>query len=323
MTAAEPIPVVVTSAKLIARDVREVQLAHREGGPLPAFAPGSHIDLHLAPGLTRQYSLCGELEDAMAYTIAVKLEEASRGGSKAVHQTLSAGSRLTISQPRNNFPLDVDAPHTVLIAGGIGITPLLSMARALARRGNRFTLHYFARSEEHAAYAAWLQASAISGQCHFHFGLASDQSGEVLQRALDSRPHGAQVYLCGPRGFMDRARSVATTHGWPDDSVHLEYFNAGSSILAADGSAIRVALARTGISVPVPAGVPIIDALRAAGVSVETSCEQGVCGTCVTRVLGGVPEHHDLFLTDAEKARGDCMAICVSRSLTDELVLDL
>ena len=323
MTANQQIPVVVHSVALIARDIRAVRLSRSDGKPLPAFAAGSHIDLHLAPGLVRQYSLCGDIDDTSVYRIAVKLEPASRGGSRAVHEDLVPGAHLAISAPRNNFPLDVQAQHTVLIAGGIGITPIISMARVLARSARSFELHYFARSVEHAAFGDELGHPTLAGVGEGHFGLTHEQTVAALNAALANRAPGAQLYLCGPAGFMDLVRSVAADKGWPVDSVHLEYFKADTSGPASSGEAICVKLARTGISVPVPAGVPIIDALRAAGVAVETSCEQGVCGTCVTRVLSGSPEHHDMFLTDQEKARGDCMAICVSRSLTPELVLDL
>jgi vanillate O-demethylase ferredoxin subunit len=318
----EAIPVVVTSAELVAQDVRQLRLARDDGQALPAFTPGSHIDLHLAPGLVRQYSLCGEIEDA-AYTISVKREAASRGGSKAVHETLRAGDRISISAPRNHFPLDAGAPHSVLVAGGIGITPLLAMARVLSKQGASFLLEYFARSVDHAAYADWLKGSSLAGRCRFHWGLAIEETRAALVNALTERPPGAQLYLCGPRGFMDLVREVAADRGWPAESIHLEYFNAGQATEAVPGSDLQVRLVRSGTTIPVAADVPIIDALRAAGIAVETSCEQGVCGTCITRVLGGVPDHRDLFLTEAEKARGDCMAICVSRSLTPELVLDL
>jgi vanillate O-demethylase ferredoxin subunit len=318
----ETLPVVVTSAEFVAQDVRELRLARGDGQALPAFTPGSHIDVHLAPGLVRQYSLCGEIENA-AYTIAVKREADSRGGSEAVHETIRAGDHLTISAPRNHFPLDAGAPHSVLVAGGIGITPLLAMARVLSKRGSSFQLEYFARSVDHAAYADWLKGSPLAGRCQFHWGLSIEATRAALVDTLANRTAGAQLYLCGPHGFMHLVREVAAYRGWPAESVHLEYFNAGQATEPLPGSDLRVRLARSGTTIPVAADVPIIDALRAAGIGVETSCEQGVCGTCITRVLGGVPDHRDLFLTEAEKARGDCMAICVSRSLTPELVLDL
>jgi vanillate O-demethylase ferredoxin subunit len=304
--------------------VRQLKLARRDGHLLPPFTPGAHIDLHLAPGLVRQYSLCGAMEVDTHYTVAVKLEPQSRGGSRAVHEQLAPGSELSISPPRNNFPMDLEAPHSVLIGGGIGITPLLCMARALVRRGRSFRLHYFARSEEHAAFLDVLRQPGFAQSTELHLGKSHEATEASLREALCEPRPGAQVYLCGPRAFMDLVCHVAAAQGWPKANVHLEYFNAGQQEAAVTTEhEVRVTLARSGLTVPVPPGAVLIDVLRAAGVSVDTSCEQGVCGTCVTRVLDGTPEHRDLFLTDEEKARGDCMALCVSRALTPHLVLDL
>lgn len=320
---AAAIPVVVQSATDIAQGIRQVTLCASNGSALPAFTPGAHIDLHLAPGLVRQYSLCGAASECTHYTVAVKLEPNSRGGSRAVHERLQAGTPLTISQPRNNFPLDLDAPHTILVAGGIGITPLLCMARSLLADGRSFSLNYFSRSAAHAPYQDVLAGKGFSESTALHFGLTHEQTEAALYAALEEPRDGTQLYLCGPRGFMDLVCEVAGKRGWPKANVHLEYFNAGQQAPNAMDAQLEVTLARSGKTVLVPSGVPIIDVLRASGASVETSCEQGVCGTCVTRVLDGIPEHHDLFLTEEEKARGDCMAVCVSRAVTRHLVLDL
>lgn len=317
------IPVVVRSATTVSRDVRQLQFSRRDGQRLPPFTPGAHIDLHLAPGLIRQYSLCGAVEEDALYTVAVKLEPQSRGGSRAVHERLKPGTELNISLPRNNFPIDLDASHSILIAGGIGITPLLCMARALVQKGRSFKLHYFSRSAEHAAFLDVLQGAGFAGQTEPHFEQNHEETAASLKQALDAPRPGAQLYLCGPRAFMDLVCNVASERGWPKASVHLEYFNAGQQAPATSESELRVTLARTGITVAVPPGATIVDVLRAAGVDVDTSCEQGVCGTCITRVLDGIPEHRDLFLTEEEKARGDCMALCVSRAVTPHLVLDL
>jgi vanillate monooxygenase ferredoxin subunit len=308
----------------VACDVRELQLASADGAPLPPYAPGAHVDLHLGPGLTRQYSLCGPAQERGYYRIAVKLEQNSRGGSRAVHEGLRPGAQLEISAPHNNFKFHACAPHSILIAGGIGITPLLCMAQELLRTEQTFELHYFARSQEHAAFAQQLTSGAWHDFVHLHFGLQPSRTAEALQRVLGNRIGGAQLYLCGPSGFMDLVRQIAGDRGWPADSVNLEYFKAGEP-LASPGTdrPIEVTLARRGQTITVPAAVPIIDALRAAGVEVQTSCEQGVCGTCLTGVLDGVPDHRDLFLTDQEKASGTCMAVCVSRARTDHLALDL
>lgn len=314
----------VEAATAVALGVQELRLVRTDGAALPAYAPGAHIDLHLQDGLVRQYSLCGPVEDLAAYTVAVKLEPQSRGGSRAVHEKLHAGSVLEISEPRTNFPYQQDAVHSVLVAGGIGVTPLLCMARDLHRRGRSFVMHYFAGSSEQAAFADRLQASDLSQRVQLHIGLNPQQVKNALTVALREPIAGAQLYLCGPGGFMDLVRATATELGWPQDAVNLEYFKAPETVSAAGEDApIRLMLARSGRTLTVPAGVPIIDVLREAGVEIETSCEQGVCGTCVTQVIDGVPEHRDLFLTEAEKRSGSCMAVCVSRARTTHLTLDL
>ena len=317
------IEVVVKSTRFVSSGIRAIEMAREDGLALPAFRPGAHIDLHMAPQLVRQYSLCGSCEELGRYTIAVKLEPQSRGGSRAVHERLQEGSHLRISAPRNLFTLDEEAAAFVLVAGGIGITPLLCMARRLVSLRKPFRLHYFAHSEDQAAFTGILRGPGFAPYCHFHFGLDHRAIEATTFAALEPYVAGAQLYLCGPKAFMDAVCGVARHQGWPGDSIRLEYFSVGESLAASTDREISVRLARSGLTVPVAAGTPIIDALRAAGVEVDTSCEQGVCGTCLTRDLEGVPMHRDLFLTDAEKARGDCMAICVSRATTPGLVLDL
>jgi vanillate monooxygenase ferredoxin subunit len=314
----------VTSALSIAQDIRLMTLAAADGSPLPAYQPGSHIDLHLGSGLIRQYSLCGPQDDASSYAVAVKLEQESRGGSKWVHEKLDAGSELHISAPRNNFPMAAQARHSILVAGGIGITPLISMARSLQAQGQSFELLYFCRSTDHAAFRDELETGALSAACRFHLGLTREAVTGALREALVPRPEAAHLYLCGPRPFMDAVQEVAAQAGWPDDTVHLEYFGASQQAADTTGdTGFQVTLTRSGVTLDVGADDTIIDVLRARGIDVETSCEQGVCGTCVTSVLEGTPEHRDCFLTSQEKASGNCMAICISRSRSPRLVLDL
>jgi len=314
----------VTSALPIAQDIRLITLTAADGSELPAYQPGSHIDLHLAPGLIRQYSLCGPTDDACSYAVAVKREPESRGGSQWVHEKLDAGYELQISAPRNNFPMASRSRHSVLVAGGIGITPLISMARSLHAQGQSFELLYFCRSLAHVAFREELETGALSSACRFHLGLNREAVSVVLNEALLSRPDGGHLYLCGPRPFMTAVRDAAAQAGWPADAVHLEYFSASEEATDTTGnSGFQVTLARSGVTVDVGASDTIIDVLRARGIDVETSCEQGVCGTCVTSVLEGQPDHRDCFLTSQEKAQGDCMAICISRSKSPRLVLDL
>jgi len=313
----------VISASAIAQDIRLVTLAAVDGSQLPSFQPGSHIDLHLDSGLVRQYSLCGP-DDPASYSVAVKLEADSRGGSRWVHEKLKPGTELRISAPRNNFPMAAQAQRSILVAGGIGITPLISMARSLHAQDQAYELLYFCRSSDHAAFREELATGDLSPSCRFFLGLTRDAVAEALREALRSRPEDAHLYLCGPRPFMETVQEVASQSGWPEEAVHVEYFSASAQATEPTGNdGFQVALTRSAVTVDVGADETIIDALRAHGIEVETSCEQGVCGTCVTTVLEGTPEHRDCFLTSAEKAQGNCMAICISRSQSPRLVLDL
>ncbi|WP_382160557.1 PDR/VanB family oxidoreductase [Hydrogenophaga sp. ANAO-22] len=318
----EIIRVRVRSARRVALDVRELTLEALDGGELPAYTPGAHIDLHLKPGLVRQYSLCGDGGDRASYTVAVKLEAASRGGSRFLHEAVAIGTVLDIGTPRNHFPLLTDAAHSVLVAGGIGITPLLSMARHLQAGGKPFELLHFVRAAEHAAYRELLASDPFSAHCRLWCGLPPEAVREQLERALSRPPAGAHLYLCGPAGFMDTVLAVAARH-WPPGQVHLEHFAAPTTASEAADSAFEVRLARGARTVTVPAHMTIVDALREQGVAVETACEQGICGTCVTPVLEGEVDHRDGFLTDTEKAQGDCIALCVSRARGPFLTLDL
>lgn len=298
-------------------DIKSFELAGADGAPLPPFTPGSHIDVQLAGGLVRQYSLSGA--PSGAYRIAVKREERSRGGSSAMHR-LARHDVLRIGAPRNHFALDATSGPAVLVGGGIGVTPLLSMAHAMLAAGRPFALHYFTRSAAHAAFYQELSAPPFAGKVHFYHLAEPDQVRASLRQALQHHAGDAQLYLCGPRPFMDTVRDVASAT-WAPAAVHLEYFGAAPSPPAADGFTVR--LARSGGHYTVGPRQSIVEALAAHGVAIETSCEQGVCGTCLTGVLEGVPEHRDMFLTDAEKARNDRLCPCVSRARGAELVLDL
>jgi len=303
-------------------DIKSFRLAPAQGAALPPFTPGSHIDVHVAPGLIRQYSLCNGPEDAGAYAIAVKREAESRGGSHAMHDSLREGDEIQIGEPRNNFRLVPDASHHVLVAGGIGVTPLLSMARHLAAAGASFELQYFTRSIQHAAFHDVLSAAPFAGKVHFHYAVDPEAVRAYLRRHLWHRPDNAHLYLCGPRPFMDLVETTAQAN-WPPETVHLEYFAADPASLAGPRDSFIVRCARAGVTCEVSGEQSIVQALLAKGFFVETSCEQGVCGTCLTGVLEGVPDHRDVFLTDEERAAGDKIMPCVSRSRSEVLVLDL
>ena len=288
-------------------------------GRLPTFQPGAHIDVHLPNGLVRQYSLVNGPGEQGRYVIGVKLEAGSRGGSSCLHALVREGDVLAISEPRNNFPLRRDSFRTVLIAGGIGVTPLLSMAQALHVSSLDFALHYFAQSSEYVAFADILDA--LGDRVTFHLGLSPAATGEAMRTLLASPGEGQNVYICGPGPMLDAARATASAAGWPDRAVHFEYFKNTTQLDTS--TTFDVELARSALTLAVPQGSSIMEVLRNNGVAVPSSCEQGACGTCVVTVLAGEPDHQDVYLNDSERTAGDRMTICVSRSRTPRLVLDI
>jgi vanillate O-demethylase ferredoxin subunit len=311
----------VAAKTLEAEDVFGFELVDPDGAPLPAFSAGSHIDVEVAPGLVRQYSLCNPPHETHRYQIGVLREPASRGGSVAMAERVEVGSTLRVSEPRNHFALEPGAVRVVLLAGGIGITPILCMAERLARTSIPFEMHYCARGRSRAAFYSRLAQSAFSGQVHFHF----DDEDSRIDLAATLNAHGPQdqLYVCGPKGFIDVVLKTAEAAGWAPEHLHREFFTPAEDLVRADDAGFEVEIASTGLRIPVATGQTVLDALTANGVSLEVSCEQGVCGTCVTRVLQGVPDHRDMFLSDAEHARNDQFTPCCSRSKTDLLVLDL
>lgn len=320
---ADLLDVQVADVADVATDIRAFELRSVSGAPLPRFTPGSHIDVHVAPGLIRQYSLCNDPREPGPYRIAVKKEPQSRGGSRAMHEQVKAGDVLRIGAPRNNFALEDDSQGpAILIAGGIGITPLLSMALDLLARGREFTLHYFTRSVAHTAFHGLLSEPQFLGKVAFHYATEPEAVRAYLRKVLWHRPPGAGIYLCGPRPFMDLVETTAAPT-WPPEAVHLEYFVADPESLAGPRDTFTVKLARSGGEYVVAPEQSIVAALAAHGIVIETSCEQGVCGTCLTGVLEGTPDHRDVFLTDEEKLAGDRMTCCVSRAKSAVLVLDL
>lgn len=303
-------------------DIKSFELVSADGQLFPPFTPGSHIDVHIAEGIIRQYSLCNGPDNTQSYLIAVKKEAASRGGSLAMHENIKVGDTLFIGLPRNNFSLVPQAKRHVLLGGGIGITPLLSMARHLLAAGADFELHYFSRSVKHTAFRDVFSGPEFKGKVVFHSALEADEVRACLRELLGSRPEGAHLYLCGPRFFMDQVEAAATA-AWPAQAVHLEYFAADPISLAVPQDAFEVTLARSGGTYVIPEGQSIVDVLAQHGVQIEVSCEQGVCGTCMTGVVSGTPDHRDVFLSPEEKAGGDVMLPCVSRCKSPKLVLDL
>lgn len=322
MTNVSTLSVRVARKATEAVDICTFELVGVDGAPLPAFSAGSHVDVALPNGLTRQYSLCNDPTETHRYLIGVLRDPASRGGSQALHEQVQQGQVLQISAPRNHFSLAHEARHSVLLAGGIGVTPILCMAERLAMAGADFEMHYCTRSRERTAFYQRITSSAYAPHVQFHFDDGVPQQRLDLA-ALLATPHtGVHLYVCGPKGFMDAVLSTARAQGWPESQLHYEFF--GAEVAPSDSDAgFDVKLASSGRIITVPRDQTVTQALSAAGVEVQTSCEQGVCGTCLTRVLEGVPDHKDQYLTPEEQAANDQFLPCCSRAKTALLVLDL
>lgn len=315
------IEVVVTSRNNEALDICSYELTCAQGGALPSFSAGAHIDVHLPGELIRQYSLCNHPQERHRYLIGVLKDAASRGGSQSMHEQINSGDRLFISEPRNLFPLVGEARRSLLFAGGIGITPILCMAEQLAHSGADFELHYCARSSERAAFVERLRGASFSDRVHLHFDEEADSRLDAARVLANPRPD-LHLYVCGPAGFTQHVLDSAKAQGWSDGHLHREYFAAAPVDTAADG-AFQVKLGSSGQVFDIPADKTVVQVLESHGVEIALSCEQGICGTCLTRVLEGVPDHRDLFLTEAEQAANDQFTPCCSRARSALLVLDL
>lgn len=305
-----------------ASDVRSFRLVPVGRASLPKFTPGAHINVRCEEGVVRQYSLCNNPAETDRYIIAVKRVPDSRGGSEAMHDRVDEGDVLSISGPRNHFPIDASARHHLLLAGGIGITPLLCMARHLQHTGASFALQYFTRSIEQTAFHDVLSGPEFRGKVTFHYAVEPERLREYLHKLLRQRPPGAHLYICGPRPFMNLVEESAGAT-WLPEAIHIEYFTADPMASAGPREPFDITLARSGGTFTVPADKSIVQVLAAQGVDNLTSCEQGVCGTCLTGVLEGVPDHRDAFLSENERKANDKMLVCVSRAKSKSLVLDL
>jgi ferredoxin-NADP reductase len=307
---------VVTGKRAAADGVVELVLAHPDGKRLPDWAPGAHVDLMLPNGSTRQYSLCGSRWDAFRYRVGVLREPAGRGGSAFVHDRLQVGDTVGVGGPRNNFAL-VPSARYLFIAGGIGITPLLPMVHQADLLGAEWDLVYGGRRRSSMAFLDEL--AGYGDRVHVH---PEDEDGLLDLPAWlgEVRPDTA-VYCCGPGPLLDAVERACA--GWPAHALRTERFVAEERGAPVRDTPFEVRLARSGTAVTVTPEVTVLDAVRAAGAQVLSSCQQGTCGTCATDVVDGVPDHRDSILGDAERAAGDCMFICVSRSCSDRLVLDL
>jgi len=312
----ELIEVRLTAIRYAARDTNLYEFTRLGDKPLPRYAPGAHIDVHLPNGVVRQYSLTEAEPGPASYTVGVKRDPASRGGSRYVHDELRVGKTLKISAPRNNFPLVENAGHVVLFAGGIGITPIWCMTQRLAKLGRSWKLHYACRSR---ADTAFLQALTAMGSAEFHFD--EESGGKFLDVAaiVAALPKDSHLYCCGPTPML-KAFEAATAN-WPREQVHVEYFTPKQEAAKAGG--FTVALARSGTEFVIPEGKSILQVLLDAGVDVDYSCELGICGACEQRVISGIPEHRDAILTEEEQASNTKVMICCAGCKSDRLVLDL
>ena len=322
MSSAQTFTVRVARKVVEADDICSFELVDIGGASLPGFSAGAHIDVHVPGGLTRQYSLCNDSAETHRYQIAVLNDSASRGGSRAMHSEVTEGAVLEISPPKNHFPLASGASKSLLLAGGIGVTPILCMAERLAMAGADFEMHYSTRSRSRTAFYDRISASAFASKVHFHFDDGAAAQTLNISALLAAAPGDRHLYVCGPKGFMDAVLAAARANAWPESQLHYEFFSAEVSLSDSD-TGFDIKLASSGRIIPVAKDQTVTQALSAAGVEVQTSCEQGVCGTCLTRVLEGIPDHKDMYMTPEEQAANDQFTPCCSRAKTKVLVLDL
>lgn len=305
-----------------AEGVCSFELISAHGGELPAFSAGAHIDVHVTPGIVRQYSLCNPPQERGRYLIAVLNEPASRGGSKGMHADVAEGARLTIGAPRNLFDLDLSGERYLLFAGGIGITPILAMAYALIESGKRFEIHYCGRSIERLAFLNLLSQELFAKRVQIHVDDGAVEQCLNAANILAAPGQNDQLYVCGPAGFMSHIISVAKGAGWSDHNIHREDFAAPAQVRSGD-QPFEIELSRSGRVIEVPAELTALEALVQHDIEIESSCEQGICGACITRVLSGEPDHRDQYMSAAEHVKNNSFTPCCSRSRSPRLVLDL
>lgn len=307
----------VIDREVVATDIVSLTLRSGNETPLPVAQAGSHIDVHIQDGLVRQYSLTGQMSET--YQIAIQKEPASRGGSVAMHARFQVGAKMTIGPPRNNFSLIEGSHLSILCGGGIGLTPILAMAWELHTSGRPFHCHLSARSGDRVAFGRALKSLPFAEKIRIY--LDDDQAPPLdISQVIGLDPSNAHLYVCGPTGYMDFVQQEAAKAGLAPDQIHVEHFGAEIDV---DGDPFEVVAQRSGVTVSVGPSQTILEALNMAGISVPTSCQNGVCGSCLTPVLEGKPDHRDLVLTDIEKASNNRIAVCCSRSNSSRLVIDV
>ena len=309
----------VASAAMAAQDIRQFELVSPEGDELPEFAPGAHLLVQAPNGVTRRYSISNAPEERQHYVIAVKRESNGRGGSISMVDGIDPGDLLHVSLPRNEFELKEDAPSYLFIAGGIGITPIRSMIRHLmSTGGNPFKLYYLSRDPDLTAYRDELSGPALCGKVVVHHDYGDPEKSLDLWPVLE-KPKGAHIYCCGPKALMEAVRDM--TGHWPTSAVHFEDFGAGKASRVAYDKPFTVRFRDGGEPIDVAANVTILEALRAKGHRIPSSCESGTCGSCRMKLLAGEPDHRDLVLSDSERLRE--IIACVSRAHSAELTVEL
>ena len=310
----------VTVAKRsdVATDIIGLELSSTDGSTLPAYDAGAHVDVYVKSGLIRQYSLTGDPADSSKYRLGILLDPKSRGGSTAIHTDFETGRQIKIGRPRNNFPMGTNVAHTILFAGGIGVTPMLNMAYALEASGASWEMHYCGRTADRLAFTEELKRFGDKVQVHVDSG--PDDQKMNINGVLATAAPDRHLYVCGPNGFMDFVVKSAENNNWAEDCVHLERFGAEVNT---DGAPFTVVARKSGKTFEVQPGETISQKLEEHGIHVQVSCQSGVCGTCLTRVAEGMPDHRDLVQTDLEKASNAQITVCCSRSKTKKLVLDV
>jgi vanillate O-demethylase ferredoxin subunit len=303
-----------------AKDIKTFELVDPAGGALPAFGAGAHLDVHVPGGFLRQYSLCNDPKETHRYVIGVQRDAKSRGGSERLHDTLRIGDALPIGGPRNNFPLAEGAMRHRLIAGGIGVTPMMAMLWRLVATGGDWHLDYCTREPDRTAFLERLRSPPFAGRVDFHFDGGDPAKGMNVRGALATQEPGEHLYCCGPTGLMDAVKA-ASAH-WAPGTVHFEYF-VNKELDVGLNAAFQVRIASSGAVYDVPADKSIMQVLREHGHDVDSSCEEGICGTCATPVKEGAIDHRDAVLSDEEKTSNRWMMICCSRSRGGLIVLDI
>lgn len=312
------IEVIVQEKSALTENICRLKLCTVNGSALPKATAGSHIDVHLPNGAVRQYSLCNEI-DASGYEIAVLNEPLGRGGSVYVHENVKLGDSLTISEPKNLFPLDMNAKKTLLIAAGIGITPILTMAEHLLQQGADFSLHYCTKSPEKTAYIERIKGSNLEAFTHFHFS----QSGRInLAEVIGVADPDIHLYVCGPIQFNDAVIEYALKKHWQTSNIHREYF-AVAQIDHSEDASFEIEINSSGEILTVPPEQSMLSVLEDNGYFIPVACEEGVCGTCITGLIEGEALHKDVFMTDQEHANMTKITPCCSRAKSARLKLDI